>query len=137
VDAVLISQYVLSGVVIGIIYSLMALGITFIYSVMKMINWAMGEFFMIGSYVQYALIVTVVGPSRWWLALLLVLPATARGTLLQATGFGWFVIVTGVTAGPARCAYIFPRWRYSWPLSPTRHQRCRGAHQNRLASLAI
>jgi branched-chain amino acid transport system permease protein len=69
VDAVLISQYVLSGVVIGVIYSLMALGITFIYSVMKMINWAMGEFFMIGSYVQYALIVTVLGPSRWWLAL--------------------------------------------------------------------
>jgi len=69
VDAVLISQYVLSGVVIGVIYGLMALGITFIYSVMKMINWAMGEFFMIGSYVQYALIVTVLGPSRWWLAL--------------------------------------------------------------------
>ena len=68
-DAVLISQYLLSGVVIGVIYSLMALGITFIYSVMKMINWAMGEFFMIGSYVQYALIVTVLGPSRWWLAL--------------------------------------------------------------------
>lgn len=68
-DSVLISQYVLSGVVIGIIYSLMALGITFIYSVMKMINWAMGEFFMIGSYVQYALIVTALGPSRWWLAL--------------------------------------------------------------------
>jgi branched-chain amino acid transport system permease protein len=69
VDGVLISQYVLSGVVIGIIYSLMALGITFIYSIMKMINWAMGEFFMIGSYVQYALIVTVLGPERWWLAL--------------------------------------------------------------------
>jgi branched-chain amino acid transport system permease protein len=69
VDAVLVSQYVLSGVVIGVIYSLMALGITFIYSIMKMINWAMGEFFMIGSYVQYALIVTVLGPERWWLAL--------------------------------------------------------------------
>ena len=41
--------------VIGVIYSLMALGITFIYSIMKMINWAMGEFYMIGSYVQYAL----------------------------------------------------------------------------------
>ncbi len=68
-DAVLVSQYVLSGLVIGVIYSLMALGITFIYSVMKMINWAMGEFFMIGSYVQYALIVTVLGPTLWWLAL--------------------------------------------------------------------
>jgi branched-chain amino acid transport system permease protein len=35
---------------------------------MKMINWAIGEFFMIGSYVQYVLIVTVFG-ARWWLAL--------------------------------------------------------------------
>src|SRR6201988_3398013 len=68
-DATLVSQYVLAGVVIGIIYSLMALGITFIYSIMKMINWAMGGFFMIGSYVQYCLIATLLGPSRWWLAL--------------------------------------------------------------------
>jgi branched-chain amino acid transport system permease protein len=68
-DLTLASQYVLAGVVIGVIYSLMALGITFIYGIMKMINWAMGEFFMIGSYVQYALITMVLGPSRWWLAL--------------------------------------------------------------------
>src|SRR5919197_152916 len=68
-DLVLASQYLLAGLVIGVIYSLMALGISFIYSIMKMINWGMGEFFMIGSYVQYALIVTVLGPDRWWLAL--------------------------------------------------------------------
>ena len=48
-DAFILSQYILSGVVIGVIYSLMALGITFIYSIMKMINWGMGEFYMIGS----------------------------------------------------------------------------------------
>ena len=68
-DWVLLSQYVLSGVVIGVIYSLMALGITFIYSIMKMINWSMGEFYMIGSYVQYALIATLLGPRLWYLAL--------------------------------------------------------------------
>src|SRR5256712_11369920 len=55
--------------VIGLIYSLMALGITFIYSIMKMINWAMGEFYMTGSYVQYALLVTLLPPERWYLAL--------------------------------------------------------------------
>jgi branched-chain amino acid transport system permease protein len=69
VDGYLFSQYLLSGLVIGIIYSLMALGITFIYGIMKMINWAMGEFYMIGSYVQYALLATVLGPGRWWVAL--------------------------------------------------------------------
>src|SRR5262244_4296788 len=47
----------------------MALGITFIYGIMKMINWSMGEFYMIGSYVQYALLATVLGWGLWWLAL--------------------------------------------------------------------
>ena len=68
-DLTLLSQYVLSGVVIGVIYSLMALGITFIYSIMKMINWSMGEFYMIGSYLQYALLASLLGGDRWYLAL--------------------------------------------------------------------
>ena len=68
-DLQLFSQYLLSGVVIGVIYSLMALGITFIYSIMKMINWSMGEFYMIGSYVQYALLASVLGWDRWYVAL--------------------------------------------------------------------
>jgi branched-chain amino acid transport system permease protein len=68
-DAFILSQYVLSGLVIGVIYALMALGITFIYSIMKMINWSMGEFYMIGSYVQYALLASVLGWSLWWVAL--------------------------------------------------------------------
>jgi len=68
-DLHLFSQYLLSGIVIGVIYSLMALGITFIYGIMKMINWSMGEFYMIGSYVQYALLASVLGWDRWYLAL--------------------------------------------------------------------
>jgi branched-chain amino acid transport system permease protein len=68
-DLTMLSQYLLSGLVIGALYSLMALGITFIYGVMKMINWSMGEFYMIGSYVQYVLIATLLGPRRWWIAL--------------------------------------------------------------------
>jgi branched-chain amino acid transport system permease protein len=68
-DFHLFSQYLLSGIVIGIIYSLMALGITFIYGIMKMINWSMGEFYMIGSYVQYALLASFLGWERWYLAL--------------------------------------------------------------------
>jgi len=49
----------------------MALGITFIYSIMRMINWAMGEFYMIGSYLQYMLVALVLGPDLWWLAILI------------------------------------------------------------------
>jgi branched-chain amino acid transport system permease protein len=53
---------------IGLLYALMGLGITFIFSVMRMINWAMGEFYMIGSFVQYLIIVHFLGADLWWLA---------------------------------------------------------------------
>src|SRR5207245_3633207 len=38
-------------------------------SFMKMINWAKGEFYLIVSYVKYALLVTLLPPERWYLAL--------------------------------------------------------------------
>jgi branched-chain amino acid transport system permease protein len=65
----LVVQTAISGVMIGVLYALMALGITFIYSIMRMINWAMGEFYMIGSYLQYMLVALVLGPDLWWLAI--------------------------------------------------------------------
>ena len=49
----LLTQTLISGLMIGVLYALMALGITFIYSIVKTINWAMGEFYMIGSYIQF------------------------------------------------------------------------------------
>ena len=49
----LLIQTLLSGLMVGVLYALMALGITFIYSIVRTINWAMGEFYMIGSYIQY------------------------------------------------------------------------------------
>src|SRR5436309_13001031 len=62
----------------------MALGITFIYGIMKMINWGMGEFYMLGSYAQYALIATLLGPRRWWLALPLAMGAVfVLGLIIQ------------------------------------------------------
>src|SRR6185312_9048931 len=66
----LVVQTFISGVMIGVLYALMALGITFIYSIMRMVNWAMGEFYMIGSYLQYVLVAFVLGPDLWWLAIL-------------------------------------------------------------------
>jgi branched-chain amino acid transport system permease protein len=67
----LFAQSLIAGVIIGVIYALMALGITFIYSIVKMINWAMGEFYMIGSFVQYFLVVSLLGPDLWYVAALL------------------------------------------------------------------
>jgi len=55
---------------LGVLYTVMALGITFIYGVMRMINWAMGEFYMIAGYIQL-LYIRIVGPTLWPLAVVL------------------------------------------------------------------
>jgi len=61
----LLLNFLIAGVMIGTLYALMAMGITFIYSIMKMINWSMGEFYMIGSYTQWFLISFILGGELW------------------------------------------------------------------------
>jgi branched-chain amino acid transport system permease protein len=74
----LLIQTLISGLMIGVLYALMALGITFIYSIVKTINWAMGEFYMIGSYIQFLAVHFVLGPRWWWLAVII----STAGTFL-------------------------------------------------------
>ncbi len=70
VSGELLINFLIAGIMIGTLYALMAMGITFIYSIMRMINWAMGEFYMIGSYTQYFLVSFVLGGSLWYLGVL-------------------------------------------------------------------
>lgn len=69
----LLAQFVLAGIIIGVLYALMAIGITFIYSIMKLINWAMGEFYMIGSFIQYIVVVFLVGSGYWYMGIPIVM----------------------------------------------------------------
>lgn len=45
-----------TGVVMGIIYGLMALGLTLIFSILNVINFAHGEFYMLGGYTSFVLL---------------------------------------------------------------------------------
>ena len=55
----------------GVLYCLMSMGINFIYGIMKVINWSMGEFFMIGAYVQYLLLTYIIGAQLWYLGIII------------------------------------------------------------------
>ena len=80
----LLVQTLISGLMVGVLYALMALGITFIYSIVKMINWAMGEFYMIGSYIQFVAVHLLFGPHYWWLAAAIAAAGTfVLGLLLE------------------------------------------------------
>src|ERR1700754_919965 len=46
-------QNLLNGIAAGSIYALIALGYTMVYGILKLINFAHGDVFMIGSFVGY------------------------------------------------------------------------------------
>lgn len=46
-------QQVVDGVLIGLVYSLLAIGLTLIWGVMNVLNFAHGEFLMIGMFLSY------------------------------------------------------------------------------------
>ena len=61
------------GICIGAIYALIALGYTMVYGIIKLINFAHGEFFMIGAYAGLGAYVLLPPGIGLWLALPLVL----------------------------------------------------------------
>ncbi|MEW6546068.1 MAG: branched-chain amino acid ABC transporter permease [Bacillota bacterium] len=72
-----IVQQVLNGLTVGSGYALVALGYTMVYGVLKFINFAHGDLFMLGTYVglSVALVCLGGGLSNQWLVLLLVFVA--------------------------------------------------------------
>ncbi|HSM00416.1 MAG TPA: branched-chain amino acid ABC transporter permease [Candidatus Limnocylindria bacterium] len=62
-------QLVISGLVIGSIYSAVALGFVIIYKATRVVNFAQGELLMVGAYVCYGFLVQMHVP--FWAALLL------------------------------------------------------------------
>jgi branched-chain amino acid transport system permease protein len=73
VGALLITQ-ILNGVTIGLIFAVVAIGLTIVLGLMEVVNFAHGSFYMFGGYLTY-LIVSLIG--SFWLALVLAPPICA------------------------------------------------------------
>jgi branched-chain amino acid transport system permease protein len=52
-DPYLFAQIVISGLQLGFVYALIALGYTMVYGIVKLINFAHGDVFMVGSFVSF------------------------------------------------------------------------------------
>ena len=74
-------QYLFTGITIGAIYALIALGFTLIYNASYVINFAQGEFLMIGGMATVSL--TAMGVPMVLAIILAVLLAGVLGILLQ------------------------------------------------------
>lgn len=70
-----LGQLILSGILIGGIYALMSMGLTLIFGVLRVVNFAHGEFLMIAMYGAWA-ITTLLGLNAY-VAAIVVVPAMA------------------------------------------------------------
>src|SRR5499427_7517878 len=77
-----LAQAVINGLLIGGIYALVSIGVTLIFGVVKIVNFAQGEFVMIGMYISFFLASSFgIDPL---LSLLISMPTLfAVGVLLQ------------------------------------------------------
>ena len=53
-----------NGLIMGLFYALMAVGLSMIFGILRIVNFAHGEFFMVGAYV-YAMSAMKVGLNPW------------------------------------------------------------------------
>lgn len=74
-------QFIVNGLVTGAFYALSALGLTLIFGMMKVVNFAHGEFYMMGGIIAYYL-ATVLG-LNFFLTISIVVVVMAS--------FGWLV----------------------------------------------
>ena len=71
-----------NGLIMGLFYALMAVGLSMIFGVLRIINFAHGEFFMIGAY-TYALIATSFGINPWFTLPLAALGGAILGLIVE------------------------------------------------------
>jgi branched-chain amino acid transport system permease protein len=87
-------QQLVNGILIGLVYALLAIGLTLIWGVMNVLNFAHGEFLMIGMFISYWLYVLAgVDP-------LLSIPVNAVALFLLGM-FIYRFIISKVMHGPA------------------------------------
>ena len=61
-------QQMINGIMVGSVYSLVALGLTIIYGILGVPNFAHGSLYMLGAYISFLLV--TYGGLNFWLALL-------------------------------------------------------------------
>lgn len=76
------NQLLINGLFLGGIYALVSIGLTLIYGVMYVVNFAHGEFLMLGMYITYWMFI-LAGISPYVSAILTALILFLFGTLVQ------------------------------------------------------
>jgi branched-chain amino acid transport system permease protein len=78
-------QYIVEGLTIGSFYALVALGYTMVYGIIRLINFAHGDLFMVGAFIGWTVLATLAAAH---LPLALALVAAFAASMLATGGLG-------------------------------------------------
>jgi len=84
--SILIAQATVNGLIVGLLYLLMAIGFTLVFGVMRMVNFAHGEFYMLGAFGAYFLTTTL------GISFLPALAITFAGAVVFGAAVEWSIL---------------------------------------------
>ena len=79
-------SYLISGISLGSVYAIIALGYTMVYGIAKMLNFAHGDVIMVGGYISLITMLNA-GLSPWVAILLAMAVCTVLGVLIEGLAY--------------------------------------------------
>ena len=95
-------QLIVNGLQLGMVYALLALGYSMVYGVLKLLNFAHGDVFMVGAYIGYGVLVAFGGASNPSIAVWLLIILMVLAGMVGCGGLG--VLIERVAYRPLRSA---------------------------------
>jgi branched-chain amino acid transport system permease protein len=79
-------QHLVNALSLGALYALIAIGYTMVYGILRLINFAHGDVFMLGAYIAFYSVATFLLP--WWATFLIAVAVTAAlGIALERVAY--------------------------------------------------
>lgn len=79
-------SYLISGISLGSVYAIIALGYTMVYGIAKMLNFAHGDVIMIGGYISFSAMFYLNIPG-WLSAILAMIVCTVLGVVIEGLAY--------------------------------------------------
>jgi branched-chain amino acid transport system permease protein len=79
-------SYLISGISLGSVYAIIALGYTMVYGIAKMLNFAHGDVIMLGSYVVFSTVISMSLPTPVGI-ILAILVCTVLGVVIEKIAY--------------------------------------------------
>jgi branched-chain amino acid transport system permease protein len=95
-------QLCMNGLTLGSVYALLALGYSMVYGVLKLLNFAHGDVFMIGAFIGYGILTAFGGALNLSIAVWLVILLMILGAMVGCGALG--VLIERVAYRPLRNA---------------------------------